>query len=265
MISPRVTSPVFAWIGSSTTKRRGPNPPKTFVDYFVEALGISPSASTCPFVDGSWSDCARQLDRNTWSRLRASREIEILIREEQVVRRCRVPAQSLQQVIQQSNGKVLGLHCMNGYNQTRSYNLACSGTATEDWLRNSLPFQILAAVNPHYILIQLGGNDLREGMSPYGYGHNIRRIAARCKVVAPGATIVLVGTAINADIRQLDPDWRDYMTELCKIAVDNDDIYYADLRSVDSTPENTADDGIHMNERAARLQGQALLQCLNRG
>jgi lysophospholipase L1-like esterase len=259
MIIETTKSSVFAWIGSSTTKRSGPNPPKSFVDYFTEGLRGGRLGSNSIFVNACWSNYATQQRTDYKSLFRASDRVEVLIRGDQLIRRQHMSTQSLGEIALPPCDKLLGLHSLSPRNPSRSYNLARSGTSTKDWLKNSLPFQVIAAVRPDFIFIQLGGNDLRACASTREFGRNVRCIATKCGAVAPGATIVLVATAVNADIRGLASKWDEYMRELRTIATEDRRMRFADLRSVDSTPDNTDDDGIHMNERGARLQGLALL------
>lgn len=92
------------------------------------------------------------------------------------------------------DGTVLGVLGRGGTGTVDVYNLARSGSSTDDWLRwadHPALLPLIGSIDPDVVVLSLGGNDLWHGGDPDRFAANLRTLRARVGEVAPRARWVL--------------------------------------------------------------------------
>jgi acyl-CoA thioesterase-1 len=132
-----------------------------------------------------------------------------------------------------------------------------SGDTTADGLAR-IDFSVPAGTD--LCIIELGGNDLLQGIDPKVTADNLDRIVARLQ--ARGVPVLLTGIAAPPAIGS---DYaRDFDAAFAAVARKRGVAFYADLRRGAATPALTQADGIHPNAQGVRIIAAALAPAVDK-
>lgn len=120
-------------------------------------------------------------------------------------------------------GAVLGVLGRSGSGTVDVYNLAWSGSSTQDWVgwtgRPAL-LPLLRGIDPDIVVLSLGGNDLWQDVGSDRFAANLRQLHDQIGEVAPRARWVL-GTQPIADFTP-PAEWMAYQDEVTGYAAELD-------------------------------------------